>query len=59
MRTKNHVIAILENEAECVRRADKGLCDRDCERCELVRPTDEILDSYQIAIEAVKEMRLP
>lgn len=46
------VIEILENEKECVQRAN--ICDRECQVCDLVRHDDEILEALNIAIELVK-----
>lgn len=44
---------IIENEWECVRRADDGECDRECEKCDLVMPTIDILVAYDIACDAL------
>jgi len=46
------VIEVLENEKECVKRAN--ICDRECQVCDLVRHDDEILEALNIAIELVK-----
>lgn len=46
------VIEILENEKECVQRAN--ICDRECQVCDLVRHDEEILEALNIAIELVK-----
>ena len=46
--TNERAVEILENEAACVRRAET--CDRDCGKCDLVMPTEDILEAYDMAI---------
>ena len=46
---------IINNEVECVITADKG-CDRECEFCKLVRPTENILTAYEIALVGIKQL---
>ena len=41
---------IIETEIECVQRD----CDRKCEKCDLVMKTDEIVEAYKIAIQAIR-----
>ena len=41
---------IIETEIECVQRD----CDRKCEKCDLVMKTDEIVEAYKIALQAIK-----
>ena len=47
------VIEILENEKECVQRAN--ICDRECQVCDLVRHDEEILEALNIAIDIIKD----
>ena len=49
------VIDILDNELRCVVRAEKG-CDRQCEKCDLVRDSDEIIVAYVTAINAIHDL---
>lgn len=49
------VIEVVENEKECIMRADS--CGRDCARCDLVRPTEEILEAYEFVLEYLREAR--
>ena len=51
--TLGRALEIIENEIECVISADNG-CDRDCALCSLVRPTEEILTAYEIALIGIK-----
>lgn len=44
-------ISILQNEHRCVIRANS--CNRDCGNCELVRKDTEILEAYDMAIDAL------
>ena len=54
--TREEAIAILENEKECVNRANKNdYCNRDCYNCELVKTDAEILTALEMAISALSE----
>jgi len=54
--TREEAIAILENEKECVNRANKNdYCNRDCYNCELVKTDTEILTALDMAISALSE----
>ena len=48
------VLEIMENEMECVRRADT--CGRDCGKCDLVMDTNELLEAYELAVWALEEI---
>ena len=49
--TREEAIAIIENEKECVNRANKNdYCNRDCYNCELVKTDTEILMALNMAI---------
>jgi len=50
--TLDEIIEILENEKECVIRARE--CDRDCAKCDLVRPEEDILEAYECAILSIQ-----
>lgn len=53
--TREEAIAILENEKECVNRANKNdYCNRDCYNCELVKTDTEILTALDMAISALE-----
>lgn len=51
------VIEVVENEKECIMRADS--CGRDCARCDLVRPTEEILEAYEFVLDVLEHLRNP
>jgi hypothetical protein len=54
--TREEAIAIIENEKECVNRANKNdYCNRDCYNCELVKTDTEILTALDMAIEALEQ----
>lgn len=48
------IIAIIENEMECVKR--NNICDRDYANCELVKMDTEILTAYKKAIEILNNL---
>lgn len=42
-------LELLKVEQACIRKAEAG-CDRQCDKCFLVRPTDDLLDMYSYLI---------
>ena len=42
-------VEVLKTERECVKRNVAG-CDRQCEKCDLVLPTEVVLEAYDTAI---------
>lgn len=46
--SREEVLDLLKTERECVSRADR--CDRDCEKCPLVRDTADLLAMYDAVI---------
>lgn len=51
--TNERVIEVLKNEKKCVLRNIRG-CDRDCGKCDLVLPDEEILTAYDTAIRVLE-----
>ena len=51
--TNERVIEVLKTEKKCVLRNIRG-CSRECEKCDLVLPDEEVLTAYDMAIEALK-----
>lgn len=51
-----HAIKVILNERECVNRADKNLCTRDCANCDLVMNSSTIKEAYTMAIESLALM---
>lgn len=51
------VVKTLQNEMACVIRADQKRCDRDCAKCDLVMPVEQIVEAYATAINAVEVIK--
>ena len=51
----SEAIKIIKIEQACVKRNIAKECDRDCVKCDLVRPDEDILNGYDIAIEALEK----
>ena len=52
---KESAVAVLKNEAECVRRQSGVGCNRKCESCDLVLSDSEVLAAYDAAIRALNQ----
>lgn len=52
--TRTKAMEIIQTERSCVLRS--STCDRDCERCELVRKAANIIEAFDIAIDALIEV---
>ena len=50
--TIDKAMEIIKNEQKCVLKATAG-CDRDCGRCELLRDSNDIVEAYDIALNAM------
>ena len=53
---REEAIAIIQNECTCVMKASVDDCNRNCNKCELVKPTNEILEAMCMAISALEQM---
>ena len=53
--TNERAIELMKNEIRCINRASDNLCDRNCEKCDLVVGTEEMLHAYRRAIRALEE----
>lgn len=51
--TNNRAIEVIRTEKKCVLRNIRG-CSRECEKCDLVLPDEEVLMAYDMAIESLK-----
>lgn len=49
------VIQILKTEKECVERQDTPKCNHDCYDCDLLLPTEDVLEAYNTAIMLLSE----
>ena len=58
--TNERAIEIIENEKRCViNQSGPGyVCDRNCARCNLVLPDLDVLDAYDKAIAALKDLEV-
>ena len=54
---EDEIVAVLQNEMACVIRADQKRCNRDCAECDLVMPTEQIVEAYAKAINAVYTLK--
>ena len=54
--TTKMAIELMENELHCVQTASQNLCDRECDKCPLVRNTDDIIKAYGMAIKALEKI---
>lgn len=54
--TKEIAIDILKNEINCVKAAE--YCTRECNKCSLVRNSNDILAALAIAIDIVEKRRI-
>lgn len=56
--TTERAIEIMQNERKCVEIAECGICDRNCVYCDLVSPTKELLEAYDLVIDELKFKQL-
>jgi len=52
--TNIEAVEVIKTEKKCVLRNIRG-CDRDCAKCDLVLPDEDILTAYDMAIKALNE----
>lgn len=50
---RDAILKVIQTERECVSRNDGETCDRDCGKCDLVLPSEIILDAYDAIIRAI------
>lgn len=53
--TIDEAIALVKIERECVIRAD--VCDRKCEKCDLLQDSTELIDMYKQIAEWLRELK--
>ena len=53
--TIDEAIALVKIERECVIRAD--VCDRNCEKCDLVQDSGKLIDMYEQLAEWLEELK--
>ena len=53
--TIDEAIALVKIERECIIRAD--VCDRKCEKCDLVQDSGKLIDMYEQLVELLEELK--
>ena len=51
----DEAIELMKNEKACILKADT--CDRNCQKCKLVRKTEDLLSAYDLAIKSLEMQR--
>lgn len=51
-------LIVLEKERECVLRQDSPDCDRDCKKCDLLLPTETVVEAYDNAIKVIRAIKI-
>lgn len=49
--TNKEISGVIKFEKACVMRQEGNGCDRKCERCVLLLPTEDVIEAYNKAIE--------
>ena len=52
MMNTEQILKVLKNERDCIKRQGTAKCDRNCVKCDLCLPDDEILEVYDFLINA-------
>ncbi len=55
--TEQEAVEVMKAEKTCVGRNIKHECNRDCFHCDLLKPDDDILAGYDMAISALEEIQ--
>lgn len=50
----DQILKVLKNERECITRQGTAKCDRNCAKCDLCLPDDEILEIYDHLIKIIE-----
>ena len=53
--TVKEAAGAIKFEKACVLRQDTPQCHRDCKKCDLLLPTENVLTAYDMAIEALSQ----
>lgn len=53
--TNRQAIGVIKFEIACVNRQDTPQCTRDCKKCDLCLPTEDVLQAYEMAIKALEQ----
>lgn len=52
------VLEVMRTERRCVIRNSIGGCDRDCAKCDLLLPTNDVIAGYDKVIMMIKNLRM-
>ena len=55
--TESEAIGVIMTEKHCVERNIKHECDRDCVKCDLLMKDNDVLNGYDMAINALEEVQ--
>lgn len=53
--TRKEADGVIKFEKACVLRQDTPRCNRDCKKCDLLLPTEDVLTAYDMAIKALEQ----
>ena len=53
--TSREAAGVIKFEKACVLRQDTPECHRNCKKCDLLLPTEDVLTAYDIAIKALEQ----
>ena len=53
--TRKEAAGVIKFEKACVLRQDTPQCHRDCKKCDLLLPTEDVLTAYDMAIKALEQ----
>lgn len=53
--TREEAAGVIKFEKACVLRQDTPRCNRDCKKCDLLLPTEDVLTAYDMAIKALEQ----
>lgn len=53
--TRKEAAGVIKFEKACVLRQDTPRCNRDCKKCDLLLPTEDVLTAYDMAIKALEK----
>lgn len=55
--TIERVIEVIKHERECVIRNINNECDRDCAKCDLLLPDNDIICAYDYSLNLLNELK--
>lgn len=51
--TLKRALELMKIEKQCIERNEKNECNRECEVCDLLQNTEELIEAYKIIIHFV------